>query len=342
MFAPLLLVALLANADEPSSATDLPVNAEEPHPLVRAEDALLALDYRAAQASLETAYTSPGNDRAMLLRILELRGLTAAALKDEAVANESFRVLLSLDPGHAFSSEHAPRIRELYEAVRAELAGAGPLQLAEVEGSPDTNIRLRVENDVYGIARDVRVFFVHEDWTIEVASSAVEDHAVSIPTPSLDLQGWWADLIGPHDSVLVSVGGPAALKSPPRPLTLSRFDVLVPDWKPASTQEQARVRPVREIPKVTWGLWAGAAGSLLTGTVLAVMSDSQRRSVLTAERDSMGRVIGMTQREAFAAEQSASDQSRFAAWGFAAGVGLAAAGGAVWWWDFSFNGGGAR
>jgi Flp pilus assembly protein TadD len=79
----------------------------------KAED----LDYAGALKLLDAALEVEGNEREALLEIYELKGVAWATLGKLDKARDAFRTLVVLDPGHALSGAHPPRVKTpFYEA----------------------------------------------------------------------------------------------------------------------------------------------------------------------------------------------------------------------------------
>lgn len=332
MLAPLVIAALVAAADAPVAAPD-------EHPLECAEEALFKLDYRRASVELDRALQRYGNDRDTLLRILELRGLTSAALRDESTATASFRALLALSPDHQLASHHAPRIRALYESARADVVAQGALDAILLADQGDGFVRVQLEPDPWALAKRVRFHFVREDGDVQLIGGELVNGVAAIEAPRAVQAGWWGEVLGENDAVLFTLGAHDALLPAPRRLFIPTFGVLVPGWAPAAPPQRGIVS---RVPKASWGLWAGAGATAMTGAVFAVLSESAKRSVLSAQRDDAGRVVGMTQREAFGIDQRARATAQVANIAFAATLTLGAAGGAYWWWTEQMPVGAAR
>src|SRR4051812_3047044 len=82
--------------------------------------------YTEARAAMAKARAAKGLDRATLLRILEVEGVSAAQQRKSAPAEAAFRELIVLDPDHVLEAEYAPRVMTpFFEARQATLeAGA--------------------------------------------------------------------------------------------------------------------------------------------------------------------------------------------------------------------------
>lgn len=319
-------------ADPVSVPEPDPVAVAEPDPIAVAEAALQALDYRGALAAADRAFERPGNGREQLLRIHELRGLIAAAMGDEGVAGESFRALLSLSPDYVLPREFSPRIRELFDAAKAEVTRLGPLQMSVLPDAGDGQLRVTVVNDPFGLARRFRFHFAAEDGHVVPVGGELVNGIAILEPPSTAQAGWWGELLGAHDGVLTTIGSQEEPLKVPLALLQPRVELVVPDWK-LRPEEPKPTSALERVPRASWGLWAGSGASLIGGGVLGAMAQGGRRELQTTARDGSGRVVGLTQREAFAADAQIRGQAMVANVLFGAAVALALGGGGVWWWD---------
>src|SRR4051812_45956218 len=111
--------------------------------LKKGEELFSQYKYPEARAAMAKARLVKGLDRASLLRILEVQGISAAQQRQAAPAQSAFKELLYLAPEHQLDAEYAPRVMTPYfEAKRLVTESGGALELRP---SPAQTSRDRVE-----------------------------------------------------------------------------------------------------------------------------------------------------------------------------------------------------
>lgn len=249
-----------------------------------AERRLEQLDFRGARAALEQARGQRGNSRAELLRILELEGIVLGSLDDAEGARHAFRALLNLEPAFVLPVGLSPKVTVPFEDVRAEQIPALRVDatVTRIAGAA-VAVRVVVENDVLGLAQAARVqFAVGDEERSTLLAPLVGRTAEVVLRP--DAEPLLLQVIGEREAILAEQKLPA----PPPPLT--------PQPRAADVPGARALRP--------W-MWTAGGAAVLTigaGTVFGLRAGAARDAFEDAARDEAGRVIGLTQREAFELE----------------------------------------
>ena len=283
--------------------------------LARALALLDVPDYQGALEAINAGLAAPGNDRRTLVLLYELRGIITASLRAGQTALTSFQHVLALEPDFQPTRDYSPRVRGPYLEARAWLADNAPLRFAPLppqsEQGAVRKVGVAVLSDPLRQARAVRFHLQAPTraWTAESVPLTDGKAQAILRVPG---SGWWAELLGDHEAVLSRVGS----REKPiveAPLTLTR----------ASPQ-------LRTHHLVSLGLWGGAVLSSGVGAWFGAQSNGRLESIRTAERDGEGRIIGLTQREAFALERQSRVDATVANVLFATGAALAAGGVTTW------------
>ncbi|MCI0569263.1 MAG: hypothetical protein L0Y66_00775 [Myxococcaceae bacterium] len=320
MRSPALLVLVLLSLAVPSAA-------EPPNPaLERAQQHLQALKYREALTELEQALSRPDNERATLLRVLELRGVTAAVLDRLDTANDSFRRLLVLEPSFVLASRHSPRIQSAFAESRAWLETAGPLRFAASTVPARHAVEAQVQADPLSMARRVRFHFLTETGKWRAVGGELEGARVEVDVPSDAAEGWWAELLGDRDGVLARAGSADSLLALPVRTPPPALAAPLPPMPPPPPPVEPSFR------WAAYGLWGVAGSAAVAGTVFGLRSRGARETLDTAARDGEGRVVGLTQVQAQSLRSRSHNDARLANVLFGTGAVLALGGVGVWWW----------
>jgi hypothetical protein len=306
------------------------VNAEENADLARAEELMESLRYADAAKALDAARAKVGNDRPTLLRILELQGIVAASLGRVAEARAAFRLLLSLEPQYSLKGKYSPKVTAPYYEAKGWAVENGTLRFEEVPpvtvGDTVEALAARVVTDPLKAGQSVR-FYVREgpgeprvvDAPLEggVARTQVKGNPVS----------WWAELLGERSEVLALLGSAEA----PRVARVGGAPIVKqPDAPVAETPAVAAAAGAPKDRTLAYVGLGGAAVSLGTGVFFGIQSLSAQGKLDGAERDALGRITGMTQRDALVLHESARNSALAANVLFGVGAGLAVAGGVLW------------
>jgi hypothetical protein len=300
-----------------------------PSPLADAEAQYFQMNYKGTLDALAKVKPQKDLPRAMLLRMLELEGLTAAHLKLTARAQEALRRLFVLDPEHAFGS-FAPRVNTQLLEARGWAKAQGALTAAAAE--PKTRpgaveaIGVVVTKDPLALVMAVRFHTREAGGAWQASLAPLMSGAATVTTGSETVE-WWAQVLGGNDAVLLELGDashPLVTQAPPlpepaRPLVERGPAPSEPvTLTPGTVEVGLASRRARVGPWVTLGAGALAAG-LGAGFGLSTANARARldRPVLDAD----GVVVGLSQAEA----QRLHGQMQRDAWVANVGLGLGVA-----------------
>jgi hypothetical protein len=210
----LSLVALLA-APRPAAAQATPAAtpatpAPAPAPASAAalvEQGVAAYeeaDFDGALAAFDRAEAA-GLDRALLVRSIAHRVLIAHASSDAATLETQALRLVSLDP-EALRSEASPGLVRALEGARSRADGIVRLSIVHEVADGALQLRARVDGDVAGMVREVRLRARRGDGEMVEAVGGV----VRLPGATTDDVGVVADCTGPGGAVLAALGTEAA------------------------------------------------------------------------------------------------------------------------------------
>ncbi len=259
------------------------------------------LNYKQAAPLLDAAWKRSGNDRAQVLKILELQGLVAATLNNAAKATGYFQQLLSLDPEHKLSGDYPPRVMTPYYEARGRVSDKGALEFkagkAALVGGRVIQLAVDV-SDPTKLAKRVR-FHLRPDggpWSDATVELAGKHAAMSTDAKRVE---WWAELLSDNEAVLALAGDVGA------PLQEGQAELPVvaapiPPPPPPPVEEH-------QAGGGSWpaGRWAGvgvaAAGvaGVAVGVVEGLQANSLRNQVNNATLDASGHVNGLTQAKAY-------------------------------------------
>ncbi|HEY8207568.1 MAG TPA: hypothetical protein VIG99_08810 [Myxococcaceae bacterium] len=305
----------------------------------RAIELMDELKYPEAARALEDARKRPGNDRATLLQILEMQAVVASTLEQADRTRAFFRTLVSIDPDYKLSRNYASKVLKSYFDAKLWISRHGTLGLQADPATPPTgpisSVGVRVTNDTFKLAREVRLHLRADDgrWRVELAPLAAGRASVPLSARRLE---WWAELLGEAQAVLTQVGserqpvlwGVIKLQMPPPPPGLAERPALpgprIPAPPKGSSQEQPPV-----VATLGWGLVALGGASAGAGGYFGLRSFEAREQVRTAQVDpTSGLTLGLTQKEAFVLDARARQDAVVANVLFGV-AGAAAVGGVV-------------
>ncbi len=272
--------------------------------LEEAQRALEALDYRGAQRALTDAEQTAGNPLETTLRILELQGIVAAALGDDAGALHHFERLLSLSPDWELQPGLSPRLTAPFEEARRASAGRPPLSFSAelTQSSGDARARVQVQADPLGLARGVRVR-VQSPPPLRAFEAPLLEGRATVPLPPHTSQ-IEVELLGANGNAVARGQAGGA----PGPLSARAVPVA----------EHRTLRPW------AWAATAGAGASLAMGSVFGLRARDARAQLLTLPREGGQRISDLTQRQAFELNDRAVREARLANGLFVAGAALGA------------------
>ena len=291
--------------------------------LERGERYFEQFKYAEARAALGRAKAAGGLDRKELLKVLELSGVAAGQLRQSAAAEASFRELLVLDPSYQLAADYAPRVTTPFLAARGWIGSHGAVEavpeVKAVTGQVES-LGLRVTSDPLGLVRQVRLHVEEEGrWRVEEGEAAAQ---VVVGKPEVR---WWGELVGERGIQLFLLGTAEA----PRLEVAPRAVVLTPPPPPPEVQavEPKGLRWARPVAYVAVGLGAVAAG---VGAYFGVRSSADFSKLDSATKDSSGRVIGLTEKDAYALQASGKQSATVGNVLFVSGAALGVAGIGLW------------
>jgi hypothetical protein len=335
--------------------------------LANAEQLFNELRYREAVRALDGAVASEGNDRKTLVRILEMQGICAALLSHAARAATFFEATLFLEPDHVLKGDWPPRVTTPFFEAKAWVADHGSLVFEAAPVTSDAAVRsltVSIPRDPLHMVRRVR-FHRREDggsWVEQVtdahagtaSSSSVSGHRIE----------WWAELLGDHAAVLSAIGstgkpleaigpksGPAITGVPASPPPTAAAANPPPSSAPVSVEPprpaaQPMPTPVAQAeipdagspgnaPPFRVPAYAGlGTGVVVTaiGIVIGARSAQESSTLTNVTTNAQGRVTSLTQRQAYALDQSRRNNAIIGNTLMGVGVGLVLVGAGLWFY----------
>lgn len=264
--------------------------------LKKGEELFAQYKYAEARTAMTKARAARGLDRATLIRILEVIGISAGQQRQAAPAQAAFKDLLYLAPNHQFDTEFAPRVMTPYFEARGQvIEGGGALQF-----TADTERATVVVKDRLQLGKVVRFHSRAGAAPWAVADVVPTNGKATLPGAPTDVS-WWAELLGDNETQLALVGTEAApqVERPPQAVAAA------PTPPPAPPPEVvAPVMKTSALRPVSYGVLAAAAVAGGVGAYFGVTSSSAFSQLRTAARDGSGRVTSLTEKQAY--ELSAS------------------------------------
>jgi hypothetical protein len=278
------------------------------HPKVLEASQLIdELDLEAALSVLESAEKMEGNDRATVLAILAMQGATYGTLGKEAKTRDCFRKLLLLDPEAQLPADLPPRVRTPFYQAKEWASVNGPLSVtAEAETSATSGIELRVQvsRDVLKLGERVR-FTVRSGTGVDVTEVPLSRGLASLTVDQTAVT-WSAEVLNDRYAVIWSVAPQVERVVRDVPVKTPALEVAPAEVEPLSAVPVALAKaPMNSRRWVGGGLLLASAAAVAVGAVLGVQSTQERSRIETAARDELGRVNGLTQRDAVSLESGA-------------------------------------
>jgi hypothetical protein len=271
--------------------------------LAAAEKQCFDLQYAPCLESLERAWVREGNSRAQVLRILELTGVTAAQLKQNARSQQGLRRLFLLDFDHKFAAKFAPRVNTQILEAKGWVAQVKPLawSAADAELGSDAvkSIGVSVQNDPMSMAAGVRFHVRASGGPWNVFEAPLENGSARLAVNAAKIE-WWAELQSGNHGVLAELGSDAA----PQLAQVAPKVSLAPKSTPSgATTEVVTTSQVvlREVPRFRPAAWVATVLGVLSlgaGAAFGISSMSARTALMTPQIDGRGIVQNQTQAEA--------------------------------------------
>lgn len=303
MISALILSAALAAPAAPASATQR---------LSEARKLVDELQYDKAVKVIEAALGQSGMERATLIALYELAGISYATLDKPAKAKEAFQQLLSLAPDFQLSKDLPPRTRTPFFEAKTWLSETTPVSVAvksTFENGRLSGLAITVTDNTLVVAKAVRVTITPPGGQPETATLVLEGKQASTPLGE-NGAAWTIEAINDR-GVLASASGEARPAAP--------APVVMKTAAPASAGLSWQA---------TTGILLGVAGvvTLIGASAAGLASSSARTRITQAERSPTGVVVGLTQREAAQLDASARSTALVANVLFITGGVLAASG----------------
>jgi hypothetical protein len=314
---------LLLSAALVLSSAAIPENPD----LKRGEELFAQYKYPEALKALAKARAARGLDRESLLRILELTGVSAGQLRQTAAAQAAFREMLVIDPTRQLATEYAPRVMTPYYEVRQLVLEAGSLEFKA--GPPVTtagaveSVSVALVRDPLAMARAVRFHLQTADGWKQV-EAPLKAATATLPVGAPQAR-WWAELLGENESVLASIASETSprVDLPPAP---------APSSAPAAVTQVEAVQPRPGSP--VRGLSYGVMGAALVvggvGAYFGVQSAGAFGQIKNADKDTSGRITGITERRAHELDAQGKQQATIANALFISAGALAVGGITMW------------
>lgn len=248
------------------------------------------LHYDRAARSAEAGLAQPDIDRATLVGLFQVAGLSWAALDKPAKAKESFQYLLSLEPAFELSKDLPPRTRTPFFEAKSWLSQTTPVGVKVTpfvaEGRLVSLDIVVTDNELLRV-KSARITLTPAGGAAEQEPLRLENLKASV---AVSPQGtkWRVELFGDR-GVLADVQGEATKpEAPPPPPPIVKVPPPVVSTAPS----------LRWARTVGWVTAIGAGAAAAGGVGAALVSSGARTRISTAARDEQNVVIGMTQLEA--------------------------------------------
>ncbi|MFT3713130.1 MAG: hypothetical protein QM817_36205 [Archangium sp.] len=334
--------------------------------LDKAEAAMKDLEYSEALKHIEAARKENGNSRATMLRLYELQGVTLATLGQEPKALKAFQTLLTLTPEFRLSGKYPPKVTTVFFEARSwietkkALAGRGGGSV--ITPGSVKEVKVEISNDPLKLAKEVRFHLIIDGKPKDV-DVAVTSTTVSAPVNAPKVS-WWAELLGEKDAALLAIGAadkpwnetapdaPVAVVKPDQPKPTADQPKPTADLKPAPKPEpvaeakpKLEPKPSNDSPGIdAWSeppppskpmpgtriagiaVAGGGVACVGLGVVFGAMAGGTAAKINGAEKDSSGRIIGITRADALTLDAQQRTQATLANVFLISGAALAAGG----------------
>ena len=335
----------------------VPVSAAPNASLEKAGKLYADLNYIEAGKALDAALKQPGNDRASLLKILELQAVVQATVGQSEKSARLFEQLLMLNPDFKLEGNYPPRVTTAFYEARGWVEANGHLEAKPldpvVEPGAIKQLRVEVTKDPMKQVKKVRFHFDPKGELVAPLTGTTATAALKAGPAEVS---WWAELLGDKDAVLLEVvtsAAPRVDKAPAkpakpeagRPAEPARTDAPVAVATVSDPGPPPPTPPLVEPPLVTapprrseplgvkkiaaLGLGgAGVVGAAL-GVVFGLNANAARAQFDKATRNGGGQITGLTQVQAYQLDASQRTQATASNVLFVSGIALAAGGGAL-------------
>jgi hypothetical protein len=277
--------------------------------LKHGEELFAAYKWADARRALTRARAQKGLTRDQLLRILELSGVAAAQQRQPAAAQAAFTELLTLDPQRKLEADYAPRVMTPFYEARRVVQERGALTVAATAEASTEQIEaltVRVTSDPMKSARAVRFHLGSQSSVVPLSAGSAR----------LQVGGsevsWSAELLGDNEAELWKLETrlerppPPVVTAPPPPTPAPEG---VSDVPPSLVEQEHSTSGARVASYVVL-VTAVAAGGV--GGFFGWRSGDAFSRLAHLSPDSSGRVVSITERDAYAL-QGQGTQSALAA-----------------------------
>ena len=230
-----------------------------PAGLLAARVAINDAQYEVALTSLQSALDEGISQPQTVEEIYRLQGETLVAVGKASEAKASFQALLALNANASLGEFASPKIVEVLEEARTELAG-GQLEATHsvVEGA--RRVEITVASDPLKMSAKVRLSYPRDDQSVAKLDIPLEDGKAIFDLPEQAGSSVVLALLDRHGNVIL------------------QWDV--DNLPTAAVIKDPTVGQVTPLPRGTplwakWWVWAGATGAMATvGTVFGIASSS--------------------------------------------------------------------
>jgi len=304
--------------------------------------------YAKAQAELERASATPDNPREVVLRVLELQGISATLAKRRPKAYAYFLKLLSLDPARDLPYDAPPKALPPFYDARDWVARHEAVQIERLaalsEGGLLQGVRAAVRGDTQHLARRLRFHVRAREGPWNTMELPVDEAGVLARMEGRRIQ-WWVEALNDAGGVLLSAGsdeepwvdegGEAPAATPASAVPPAPPPAQTPPPSHAARAQAVVVQRSTAEPRYRPLAYGAAGAGLLAlgvGSGLGLLSTSQRNQLSNATRDAAGNITSISQSTAYGLDSAARLNAALANTFFVAGSLLAAGGVGLWWW----------
>jgi hypothetical protein len=291
--------------------------------LEQAQRDLQNLEYGDAMRSLDAALKQPNNNRATVLKVLEIQALTLAAMGQAPRAVKAFQTLLTLQSDFKLVGDHAPRITTAFYEARSWVDRNGAVESVPqpplVAGAVVTGVRLELINDPMKLVKEVRFHLLEDGQPVVVDVPVTQNKTVTALTKATKVV-WWAELLGERKSTLLEAVEAVA----PRVEVTAQPETAAPPAPEEITQAEPS-RPTSSGRVASFVLVGAGAAALGVGAIFGIQANALV-SKIDAATDPTGRVNGISQREGQVIDGQQRTQATLANVFLITGAALAAGG----------------
>lgn len=313
--------------------------------------------HKQALVEAEAVAALEGNPRPVVLGAWEVMGLAWGGLKKAPKAEAVFRRLLTLEPGFKLKGKVSPAASAAFKKAKRWVAQRQGGLVAEqlspaIKDGHIVGVFLSIDGDATGLVKTVRAH-LRVDGAAWAVKSQPAEGSTAIEVAGKAVQ-WWAELLGDHDAVLLTLGSeaepfvdavpgaiirkaaptetPAAGASKP----VAKADAptqltLTPEPAAPGVEVTTKATPQKPRRVLPWVLVGAGLVSAGVGVGFGVASGSARDRIASASVNAeSGLVTGMTRAQALEFQQKAQTDAVVANTLYGAGATLVA-GGVLWW-----------